>query len=101
MENIEFTDRYSATGTPYPDDTSCDWCEGMGVSPLSKDRANDCAVKEGANHKLIICGQMESDGTPCEEDSYLFVLCPECFGTRKKGATNEQKLSQLKEKFNL
>lgn len=101
MENIEIVDRYSATGTPRPDENSCDWCEGMGVSPLRKEVANETAVKEGANHKLIICGQMEADDTPCDEDDYLFVLCPECFGTRKKNTTNEEKLAQLKAKFNL
>lgn len=98
---IEFTDRYSATGTPPPDKSSCGWCEGMGVSPLQKAVANATAVQEGANGRLIIIGQREKDGTPGEEDSYLFVRCPECFGTRKKNSTDEEKRAQLLKDFNL
>lgn len=100
MENIEIVDRYSATGTPRPDENSCDWCEGMGVSPCRKEILNKEAVEQ-THHKLVICGQMESDNTACEEDEYVFVLCPECFGTRKKNATNEEKLAQLKAEFSL
>ena len=101
MENFEIVDRYSATGIPRPDESSCEWCEGMGVSPLQTSKANECAVKEGSNGRLIIIGQKEKDDTPCEDDGYIFVRCPECFGTRKKNTTNEQKLEQLRKDFNL
>lgn len=100
MENIEFVDRYSATGTPRPDENSCGWCEGMGVSPTQTATLNAEAV--GArNGRLIIIGQKNDDDTPCEEDGYVFVRCPECFGTRKKNATPEAKLEMLKKDFSL
>ena len=31
--NVELSDRYNATGTPYPDKDSCHECEGMGLYP--------------------------------------------------------------------
>ena len=97
---IEFTDRYKATGTPYPDENSCDWCEGMGISPLSKTKINSEAVEQ-SHGKLIIVGQKESGGSPTEEDDFVFVRCPECFGIRKKNATDEEKLEKLRKDFNL
>lgn len=100
-EKIEIIDRYSATGTPYPDENSCDWCEGMGVSPLHKSEANKTAVEDGANGHLLIIGQTEQDGRPCEEDDYIFVRCPKCFGTRKKNPTPAEKLNKLLEDFGL
>lgn len=101
MENIEFVDRYSATGTPRPDESSCEWCEAMGVAPIQTSKANEYTVNEGANGRLIIIGQKELDDTPIKDDGFIFVMCPKCFGTRKKDTTNEQKLEQLRKEFNL
>lgn len=102
MENkYEINDRYSATGTPYPDENSCSWCEGMGVSPLNKNVLNQTAVVEGRNHKLLIIGQMEQDDSPTEEDDYVFVRCPACFGTRKKTWNHEEALAILRKDFDL
>jgi hypothetical protein len=100
VPEIEFTDRYKATGTPYPTKDSCDWCDGVGISPMSKATANKraCLTSHG---KIIIVGQKEKDGKPCTDDQFLFVKCPECFGTRKKNPTNEEKLEKLKEMFNI
>lgn len=82
-EKIEIVDRYSATGIPRPDANSCEECEGMGVYPTSEKELNKqaCASPTG---KLIIIGQKERDGSPMEDDGYLFVQCPYCNGTRKK-----------------
>lgn len=82
---MEFTDRYEATRTPYPDPkTMCDGnCEGMGVYPENKAELNADACKAKGG-RLIIIGQKEKNGTPCEEDNYVFVQCPDCKGTGKK-----------------
>lgn len=81
----EFTDRYKATGTPYPNpETMCEGnCEGMGVYPERKDELNKAAV-EAKGGRLTIIGQKEKDGTPCKEDNYVFVQCPDCNGTGRK-----------------
>ena len=80
---IEFTDRYQATGIPYPDENSCDKCEGMGVYPEKKETLNEEACKSPTG-RLLIIGQKEKDGSPCKEDDYVFVQCPFCNGSRKK-----------------
>lgn len=95
-----FTDRYQVTGTPYPTKDSCDWCDGMGISPLHKSEENKNACKT-SHGKLVIVGQKEKDGSPCEDNDYFFVKCPECFGTRKKNSTNDEKISKLLSMFNL
>ena len=41
IEKFEFTDRYKATGIPYPDENSCDECEGMGLYPTRKEKLNE------------------------------------------------------------
>ena len=83
MTNIEFTDRYQATGTPYPDENSCNWCEGMGISPLEKSKLNTEAVRAKGG-RLMIVGQIDKGQKPMEEDDWVLVGCPECCGSRKK-----------------
>ena len=100
MQKVEFTDRYKATGTPYPGKDSCDWCEGMGYSPLEKKDLNTEACKT-LKGKLIIVGQKEKNGKPTKEDNWVFVVCPECYGTRKKNVTAKQILEMLKKGFEL
>jgi hypothetical protein len=94
------TDRYKATGIPYPTQESCDECEGMGVIPEHKSTLNAEVVK-AENGRLIIIGQKEKDGSPTEEDDYVFVLCPHCLGTRKQNATKEEKLEIIRKEFDL
>ena len=85
MNEIETTDRYKATGTPYPDpETMCNGqCEGMGSYPTEKALINQeaCEAKGG---RLIVIGQREEDGTPCKEDDWIFVVCPDCNGTGRR-----------------
>ncbi len=81
--DMQFTNRYKATGTPYPDKDSCNECEGMGVYPLHKDKLNRDACNS-PNGKLMIIGQKEENGKPLEDDNYVFVICPYCEGKRKK-----------------
>ena len=85
MENIEITDRYSATGTPRPEpETVCEGdCDGMGYYPENKESLNIEAVKVKGG-SLLIVGQVNDDKTPTEEDSHVFVMCPECCGSRLK-----------------
>ena len=82
---IEFTDRYKATGKPYPDpDTMCEGqCEGMGLYPQRISELNRAAC-EAKSGRLTIIGQKEKDGLPCKEDEYVFVECPDCKGTGRK-----------------
>ena len=82
-EKIEFTDRYKATGTPYPDKSSCDECEGMGVYPTQAKNLNETACKSPKG-RLLVIGQKEKDDSPMEDDGWLFVQCPVCNGTKKK-----------------
>ena len=80
-EKIEIVDRYSATGTPYPDDNSCDECEGMGMYPCQASELNKEACKYG---EVSVIGQKEKDGTPMADDGWLFLRCPVCDGTKIK-----------------
>ena len=77
MSEIEFTDWYKATGTPYPDPkTMCKGqCEGMGWVPVHKDDLNDA---EGLWHDLWL----EAEKKKPTDDRYHFVQCPRCKGTR-------------------
>lgn len=83
MKDITFTDRYKATGTPYPDENSCDECEGMGIFPVQYADVNRCAC-EAPSGRLTIIGQKQEDGKPMPEDGWLFAECPACKGARKK-----------------
>lgn len=71
---IEFTDRYKATGIPYPNpETVClGQCEGMGMVPIHKDNT------EEPFHTLWL----EAEAKKPTDDSYHFVICPDCNGTR-------------------
>ncbi len=79
---IEIIDRYSATGIPYPDENSCDECEGMGVVPCLSKEVNRYACESPKGCVLII-GQKEEDGSAVADDGYLFLQCPVCEGSRK------------------
>ena len=74
---IEFTDRYKATGTPYPDpETMCKGqCDGMGWVPVHKDDPND---DDGNWNDLWL----EAEKKTPTDDGYHFVICPTCNGTR-------------------
>ncbi len=74
---LEITDRYKATGTPYPDpETMCQGqCEGMGKVPVYEDDPND---EEGNWHDLWLAAEAK---TPSDDDCH-FVVCPRCKGTK-------------------
>ena len=80
-KQIEITDRYKATGTPYPTKDSCNECDGMGVYPVSVEMLNDEAVKSPKGRVLVI-GQKDNYGSPCADDGFLFIQCPYCNGSR-------------------
>jgi hypothetical protein len=80
---IEFTDRYQATGIPYPDENSCSDCDGMGCYPVKAEELNRRTV-ESPTRRLLVIGQTEEDGSPMEDDGWIIVQCPICNGTRKK-----------------
>lgn len=80
---IEFTDRYKATGTPYPTKDSCTVCDGMGYFPNHKSTLNRDALNARGG-RIIVVGQ-----TGCEEDDFVFVKCPECCGSRMKTPAEE------------
>lgn len=86
MSTIEYSDRYSATGTPYPDENSCDECDGMGLFPCKAEMLNELACK---TKTITIIGQIEKDGSPMPDDGWLIVRCPTCNGTRKKPVDKE------------
>jgi len=77
-KTYQFTDRYQATGTPYPDENSCKECEGMGVYPVRKDNLNTDACNSPTG-RLLVIGQVDS-----KEDNWVFVQCPYCKGTKIK-----------------
>lgn len=73
---IEFVDRYSATGTPYPNPwTICSGpCEGMGVFPSDNPGEWPAGTRPP--------GEPEEDGTP--DDGYRFISCERCNGTGRR-----------------
>jgi hypothetical protein len=83
MGDVIFEDRYSATGTPRPDENSCNECDAMGLYPIKAENLNEEACKT-ENKRLIIVGQVDSNAEPMEDDGWLIVECPVCKGTRKK-----------------
>ena len=83
MEKIEITDRYKATGTPYPDENSCDECEGMGLYPVQAENINKEACKSPTGLAIIV-GQKEKNGDPMPDDGWVLVRCPVCHGSKKK-----------------
>ncbi len=74
---IEITDRYQATGTPYPDPkTVCKGqCEGMGQVPIKSDDMEE-------PFRTL---WLEAEKKEPTDDGYHFVVCPECNGTGKEG----------------
>lgn len=91
MTDIIFEDRYSATGTPYPDENSCDECDGMGLYPVKHENLNEEACK-AEDKRLIVIGQVDSDGKALEDDGWSIVQCPVCKGTRKKPAAAQKEV---------
>ena len=87
MSDLIFEDRYSATGTPYPDENSCDECEGMGILPCQATELNQYAC-EAPDGKVVVIGQKNQDGTPMPDDGWLFLQCPVCKGTKKAPTPN-------------
>lgn len=83
---IEITDRYKATGTPYPTKDSCNECEGMGITPCQATELNSFAC-ESPKGRVLIVGQKEKNGSPCSDDGWLFVQCPFCEGTKKNSCS--------------
>ena len=77
-EKIEGTDRYQASGIPYPDPkTMCGGqCEGMGVVPISGDDM------EEPWRTLWLEAEKEN---PSDNGNH-FVKCPDCKGTGKSSA---------------
>jgi hypothetical protein len=94
MSEIEFTDRYKATGTPYPDtETMCEGqCEGMGrypqwmpppgMEPKSVRPTDDCTEEEKTAWLLAHKDSEWDKEHGC--DGYHFILCPDCKGTGKR-----------------
>lgn len=90
---IQITDRYSATGTPYPNpDTMCKgYCEGMGCYPH-----NTCMNYMFINQptELEATEQLEWEKEHKKQmwktlglhyfvcDGWHFIKCPTCNGTR-------------------
>ena len=84
-DEIEFHDRYSATGTPRPDPkTVCRGpCEGMGCVPVTLEREK--RPGDPWHDKLVEAfRQAERDGQEPDDIGYIFVQCPACEGTGKR-----------------
>lgn len=85
-EPFEFVDRYSATGTPYPDpETICPGqCEGMGCVPVYMEtgRAPDGQAVLITEDPELICRWQAAEAKCPSDDGWHFVICPVCEGTR-------------------
>ncbi len=104
---FNITDRYSATGTPYPNPkTMCKGqCEGMGVVPIHRADAEEpwhalwleahakkCSFRGIARElwrhrewwywRSVLRGCWQVKAWRLCDDDYHFVVCPDCNGTR-------------------
>lgn len=83
---IEYSDRYVATGRPYPDpETMCPGpCEGMGVVPIYRPQADQKAsLIQGPDEddpRYIVLWEEAEQKKPCT-DGWHFVTCLDCGGT--------------------
>ena len=93
MGDIEFVDRYSATGTPYPTAESCDECDGMGLLPCQVTELNKYAC-ESPEKRVTVIGQIEKDGTPMPDDGWVFLQCPVCKGSKLATPTTNDKAEE-------
>lgn len=73
---IEFYDRYSALGIPYPEpETMCNGqCEGTGYVPVPADEIDP-------TFKAL---WLEAEIQNPTDDGWHFVTCPSCNGTGKR-----------------
>ncbi len=79
----EFTDRYKATGTPYPDPkTMCKGqCEGLGVVPIYMLGKNPRDVgPEPETNRVYIRLWKEAEALEPSKNGWHFVTCPDCEG---------------------
>lgn len=83
MNKVIIEDRYSATGTPRPDENSCHECDAMGLFPVKVEEIDQLAV-DSPDGRVLVIGQKKEDGEPVSFDGWLIVQCPTCKGTRKK-----------------
>lgn len=85
---MEFVDRYSATGTPYPDpETMClGPCEGMGVVPVVLQPVGEVRPAPESDPALVAAflAAVEAGAKP-DELGYVMVTCPTCKGSRLRG----------------
>ena len=90
--SIEFTDRYSATGTPYPNpETMCEGhCEGMGCVPVYDLRGDPkaeqptqiMAIDYNERDPELVARWEAAEAKNPTDDGWHFVVCPDCNGTR-------------------
>ena len=80
---FEFTDRYKATGTPYPNpETMCEGpCEGMGIYP-HKLGDEDETPQERELWQAAHDALNSHDESGC--DGWHFIKCSTCNGTGKR-----------------
>lgn len=90
--SMEFVDRYSALGIPYPDpETVCTGqCEGVGwvpvymtpVGPFDPTRVYSKVEDDPKLQALWGEAHAKPHDEPC--DGWHFVKCPDCNGTGRK-----------------
>jgi hypothetical protein len=97
-EKFVVTDRYAATGTPYPEaGTVClGQCEGMGCVPIHRDETEprfkalwDEAHRttHSVTDRALMAIREAVPGFPLHRegcDGWHFVTCPDCGGTGKR-----------------
>ena len=85
-EQLNYVDRYTALGIPYPDTaTVCKGeCEGIGFVPIQGGPSRSGLRVEGNLEEPWRSLWLEAEKKQPSDDGWHFVKCPDCGGTGKK-----------------
>ena len=85
-EQLNYVDRYTALGIPYPEPaTVCGGqCEGTGFVPIHGGNKFGACTPLGDDEEPWRSLWLEAEKKKPSDDGWHFVTCPECKGTGRR-----------------